>query len=111
MQADKWGSDPCIISFRIEGGDTTYVESISIDEANPDLKTTLYMAPIISSDVNSHPTEITAWFLSYTDSVNPVERELTIGPIDVVVEEDCPVTEFVNNPAVSTTTNYDYVIM
>ena len=32
-QTDKWGSDPCIISFKIDGGDTTYIKTISTDDA------------------------------------------------------------------------------
>lgn len=68
------------------------------------------MDPVISSDVGAYVAHLTAWFLYHTDAVYPVARELPIGPIDVVVEEDCPRTSFGNNPAVSTIESYDYVI-
>ena len=109
-QTDKWGADPCIISFLIVGGDTSYISTISVDLAEPDLKTSLFMEPVVSSDVGTHTVQVTAWYLVHTDSAYPLDRELTIGPLSATVEEDCPITSFVNNPAVSTVTSYDYVI-
>ena len=63
--AKIWPEDTCVISFYIEGGDTSYLKCYGI--ADPVIKTTLHLYPYIFADEGKYPTIVVAYYGKYTD--------------------------------------------
>ena len=107
--ASIWPADTCVINFEIATtGDTSYLTCNSVTN-DPLWMTSLHLYPYIFADEGTYPTEVIASYLSYSDQVAPTNT-LTSSTFQVIVEPECMITAYANNPSVSTTLETQYVI-
>ena len=79
-----WPVGTCVISFYIEGGDTSYLKCKGI--ADPVIKTTLHLYPYIFADEGKYSTKVVAYYGKYTDQVKPKSELAISSSFEVTVE-------------------------
>ena len=106
--ADIWPVGTCIISFKIKGGDTTFLQCEAT--YNPVIKTTLNLFPYIFSDEGTYEKKVVAYYGKYTDQAEPTQELEIPSSFKVTVEPECKITSFMNDPNVSKTLETNYII-